>query len=362
MRRTASTIYAIFCTLLLVAGLGVGFYFAWQRGVYDVAWYVAGFAVGFVLSPTLHELGHIVFAKANGMRLVYAKFFCCKLVLQNGKLRKQFASPFAPDETQVVPKFGGNMQKRAVAYTLGGVVFSGLFFLALTITALLLTVFFQPVFLLWGCLPYATYLFLLNVAPCTYASGKTDTLIYIGIKKGEPAEKNMLSAMEIQGELYAGKSFAEIDERLYFDNPVLCEDEPLFAVTCDLQYRYFLEKEDFQSAGERLNRLAQIQPYLSALEVEKLAGELVYMHALGGDVESAQESGKYCQNYLSSDEVSAKRILATFAYATGKKEETEILLRQAERALDKEIMLGVAKFEKILLSRIEKAKSEENNE
>ena len=96
---------------------------------------------------------------------------------------------------------------------------------------------------LWGMVPYAAYLFLLNLPPVEYASGKTDTLVYLGLKKGYDGEKNMLSAMEIQGQLYEGKSFAEIDETLYFDNPQLCEDEPLFAVMLDLKYRYFLEKE-----------------------------------------------------------------------------------------------------------------------
>lgn len=362
MKRTASTIYAIVCTLLLIGGLGVGFYFAWRGDLFDVVWYVVGFAVSLVLAPIVHELGHIVFAKANGMRMAYAKFFCFKWTLKNKKLRLGFASPFAADETQAVPKSGGNMQKRAARYTLGGLIFGGVFLAVLAIVAVLFAALGTILFVLFGALPYAAYLFLLNVAPCIYASGKTDMLVYVGIKKGEAAEKNMLSAMEIQGELYAGKSFAEIDERWYTDNPVLCEDEPLFAVMLDLKYRYYLEKEEFSAAAECLNRLAQIQPYLSAVEVEKLAGELVYMHALGGDLESAEDSVQYCRTFLSGESVTAKRILATVALAGEKMEETGILLAQAERALENEWITGVAKFEKILLSRIEKAKREENNE
>ena len=99
--------------------------------------------------------------------------------------------------------------------------------------------FFLPNYILWGILPYTGYLFLLNVLPLEYPNGKTDIGVYVGIKKGEAAEKNMLSAMEIQGQLAEGKSFSEIDEMLYMDVPQLCEDEPMFAVMLDLRYRYY---------------------------------------------------------------------------------------------------------------------------
>ena len=66
-----------------------------------------------------------------------------------------------------------------------------------------------------------TYIFFLNIAPLEYASGKTDALVYRGIQRGEAAEKVMLSAMEIQGQLYEGKTFSQIDESLYFDLPQL---------------------------------------------------------------------------------------------------------------------------------------------
>ena len=162
----------------------------------------------------------------------------------------------------------------------------------------------------------------------------------------------MLSAMEIQGQLYEGKSFAEIDETFYFDNPQLCEDEPLFAVMLDLKYRYFLEKEEYDKAADCLNRLAQAQEYLPDAEAEKLAAELTYLHSLRGDLESAEESGKLCREYLKSDEAAAKRVLAAYSKAFGKTEAIEPLKAQAQACLEKERIEGLRKFEEILLSRI----------
>ena len=339
-------------TALLAAGFLLAFVFAWQAGVEETIKCIVGLIYGFVLSPILHELGHVSFAQIANMDYVYVKFFCFKIYIKNGKKRLGFASPFAPDETQVLPKAGGNMQKRAILYTLGGLIYGGAFLLIILAGAILCTAVGKTSYLLWGMVPYAAYLFLLNLPPVEYASGKTDTLVYLGLKKGYAAEKTMLSAMEIQGQLYAGKSFAEIDEKFYFDVPQLCEDEPLFAVMLDLKYRYFLEKEEYDKAADCLNRLAQAQEYLPDFEVEKLAAELTYLHSLRGDLERAEESGKLCREYLQSNETAAKRVLAAYSKAFGKTDAIELLKAQAQACLEQERIKGVRKFEEILLARI----------
>ena len=136
MKRRLGIIYAMVCTLLLCGGFLVAFFFAWSAGVESVIECICGLALGFILSPIVHELGHIFFANVYGMRLVYTKFFCIKISVKEGKNHLGFISPFAPDCTQVIPKSGGNMDKRACGYTLGGLVFSGLFFIAIFLKVL----------------------------------------------------------------------------------------------------------------------------------------------------------------------------------------------------------------------------------
>ena len=352
MKRRFSAIYAVLCTLLLAAGFVAVFYFAWKAGTDETISALVYFAVSLLLAPFLHELGHLCFAGGGNMQIVYCKFFCFKIFRERGKLTFGFASPFAPDQTQVIPKSGGNMQRRAAFYTLGGLIFSGVFLTILLVPAVWLACRGHFKGSLFGLIPYTAYLFLMNAAPASYASGKTDMLVFRGIRKGFDAEKVMLSAMQIQGELYAGKSFSQIDESLYFDLPQLCEDEPLFAVILDLRYRYFLEKAEYEKAADSLNRLAQAQAYLSDIEVQKIAAELTYMHALLGDLESAEESGKLCKAYLVSETAAAKRVLAAYSKLAGKTEAVAPLLEQAEACLQGEIA-GVAKAEKILLARIE---------
>lgn len=353
MKKTIATIYAIFCTLLLAAGLVVAFIFAWRAGEMQSLNFLLGVLVSFIVTPIFHEVGHLFFLTVNKMECVYIKCFCIKQYIKDGKKRLGFASPFKADETQAIPKTGGNIKKRASAYTLGGLIWSGVLLIVLVGAALACTLLGVTKYTLWGAVPYAAYILLLNIAPFEYASGKTDALVYYGIQKGEATEKVMLSAMEIQGRLYEGKTFSEIDESLYFDLPQLCEDEPLYAVILDLRYRYYLEKNDLKNAADCLNRLVQIQAYMSEIEIEKIAAELTYMHSLNGDLERAEESGKLCREFLKGETPTAKRILAAYSSAFGKTEAVAPLIEQANAAMDKEYILGVRRFEKILISRIQ---------
>ncbi len=346
MKRNYATIYALFCTLLMVAGFASVFFFAWQRGIYPTVACLCGLILGFVFAPVVHELGHVVCAKTADMECVYWKAFCFQVLYKKGKMRLRFASPFAPEQTQVLPKSSGNMQKRGARYALGGLYFGGGFFLVAALLAII-----TGNFILWGVLPYAGYLFLLNVAPVEYASGKTDTLVYRGMKKGYPAETCMLSAMEIQGQLSEGKSFGEIDRGYYYDLPALREDESIFALLLDLRYRYHLDRGEIEEATKQLNRLASLEGYLSEQEMQKISAEFVYMHALNADMGASDACGQGCKEYLAGESATAKRILAAYCFAFGKEEAVEPLKAQARLVMKSE-PLGVQKFEEKLLSRI----------
>ena len=352
MRRKLTTIYATLCLLLMVGGSVLVFGFAMSKGIEETIKSLIGLVYGFLFAPVFHELGHVAFARIAKMEEVYVKCFCFTFTKLQGKWKFGFISPFAPDQTQVIPKSGGNMQARAKLYTIGGLVFGGGLLFIIGIGLIVCSLLGATPFVLWGMLPYSAYLFFLNVLPLEYPLGKTDMLVYLGISKGEDAEKVMVSAMEIQGQLFAGKSYAEIDKELYFDLPQLRMDDPLYTVILDLRYRYFLEIENFERAGDCLNRMVQARGYLNEIEYEKLAAELTYLHTLRGDLESAEECGRECKNYLQSEEVGAKRILLTFSKTFGQEHAIEPLRKQAEEALEKEWILGVKKAEKILIDRI----------
>lgn len=351
--RTLATAYAVFCTLLLIVGAVVCFPFAWQDGTIAMVETIAGLLAGVILAPIVHELGHLAFAKAVGMELAYVKMFCFAWIRRGKKLCFRLVSPFAPDETQAVLKTGENVKKRAIKYTLGGLVFGGVLWTVLLAASILVTLFAKCNYALWGMSVYTGYLFLLNVLPLEYVSGKTDALIYRGIQKEYDAEKVMLSAMYIQGELFAGKTYGEIDESYYFDLPVLAEDEPLFAVITELRYRYCVDRENLEEAAKYINRLASLQEYLTDEQMQRACAELVFMHALNGDLERAEECAKPCKAFLSGQTATAKRVLATFTKAFDETEKAQILAQSGLELLENEWIAGERAWEEKLLSRLQ---------
>ena len=242
MKRIFASVYSWFLLILMAAGeIFVAFFYAWrQSGLSALVWTICGFLAACILAPTLHECGHILFARSQGMKIKITKFSFFRFLEREGKLRFSLASPFRTDQTQAIPLRSGNMKKRAELYTIGGLVFGGIYAFILLLFALLLQGKNIACFF-WGGFPYAAYLFLLNAVPFAYSGGKTDMLIFCGIKRELPAEKAMLCAMEIYGKLYEGKSFSEIERGLYYDFPQLAEDEPMYAVMLDLCYRYHIE-------------------------------------------------------------------------------------------------------------------------
>lgn len=346
--------YAWLLIVLMAAGEAVTVcFFALRGGRVAFIYGIVGLLLACIFAPVFHELGHVSFAKAQGMRVRMTKFSFFRFAEREGRLRFSLASPFSAEETQAVPVRGGNMRRRAFLYTAGGLIFGGAYMIFVLFCGVLLSLASRAeAFLFWGGFPYAAYLFFLNLPPFTYKSGRTDGAVLLGIKKRFPSENAMVNAMEIYGELSEGKSFSEIDESYYFDLPQLPEDEPMYAMILDLRYRFFLEKGDMEGAADALNRLASAAEYLPGNNFEEVAAELVYMHCLNGDEARAEEAGKLCEEYLNGGTTSAKRILAARSAMRGDGESVRALKAQAEEALERERIEGVGKFERILLLRI----------
>jgi hypothetical protein len=102
----------------------------------------------------------------------------------------------------------------------------------------------------------------------------------------------------------------------------------------------------------QLNRLAQLQPYLTENEVSQVCAELVFMHSLNGDMENAEACGAYCKDFLKEESTIAKRVLATFTFAFGDKEKAVLLKEDGLRLLQDEQIVGERLWEEKLLARI----------
>ncbi len=351
-RQAFSKIYAIALTIAFVGAEILLLCMPAFRSTDGALSLIEGLIVALIFAPTIHEIGHISFALAQGMKLRYSKFFCVKIQKQGGRYAFSLANPFVADETQVVPTRGGDMKRRAVWYALGGLIYSGVVLSLFLAAAIILSCFGIHSAKLWGLVPFWSYLFLANCFPLEYASGKTDALIVSEIKSGEPVAQAFLAVMDVQGRLFAGEEYAKIEDAA-FAFPVLAEDEPLFPICCDLKYRRALDEGDYVAAADSLKRWAQSEEYLTDFERQKLAAELTYMHALGEDFDSANKSAKFCEKFLKSQELSAKRILATIAFKAGKIDEAKTLKEEALSLLNGEDVVGERLLEEKLVKRLD---------
>ncbi|MBQ8428137.1 MAG: hypothetical protein IJX18_02655 [Clostridia bacterium] len=352
-------IYAIILITAFFAG-SVGVFFAASFTLEDTVNAVVGFVVSIAIVPIIHELGHVTTAKSKGMNVVYVKCFCLRFFKKGGKIHIRFASPMRADETRAIPKKGGDMQRRALAYISGGLVFSGVLALLLAGAAILLLCLKISSFTLWGMLPYALYLFLLNAIPVQYANGKTDALTYREVKKATVEGKALLNAMEIQGRLYAGERYSEIPVEFY-ETYALREDEPLFALLWEAKYHYYLEKNDLEKGADALNRLIASGDYLTDEMLLNVRVETAYMFLLQKDASELKRLQESDEEFLRSDDYRAKRLLATYAYACGEEARGEALVEQAKISLKKEEVQGLAKHELLLLERLQTNNGQRND-
>ena len=281
--------YAILLALLCAAGFVFAAYFAYSErsgGSAAGLWAcIAGGALSLVLVPFFHESGHIVFAKANGLNVVYWKIFVLEGDFTGKKGRISFCSPFAAEQVQAAPKRAYiDMKKRAGAYTLGGLVFGGAFLLLALIPAVALRLTgWTAAYAFFGALPYAAYLFFLNLPPFGYAGGKTDMLVFYELKTDKPCGVRLIAAMNAQGELAEGKPYSGID-RAYLENlPAIAEDEPLFAMNEFYLYFAAAEARNYETAAKHINRIAALSPYLSEQEQRAALCELTYLNAVLND-------------------------------------------------------------------------------
>lgn len=351
MKRTIlSKFYTIAITLAFVLG-EIGVFFAQGEDSTGMAFALLGILLSFMLAPTVHELGHIIFAKSAKMQIQYVKFFCFCIQRIGGRYALKLVNPFLADQTQAVPIGRGDMKTRAQKYTIGGLIFSAIFTVVIVLLAIVLEIANAENALALGLLPYSAYLFLLNAVPFEYADGKTDCAVYVGIKRGLPMEESMLMAMQIQGGLTSGERYSSLPEEL-FDFPVVAEDEPMFIIAWDLKYRRALDCWDLEKAAYCLKKMAQAEGYFTNAEREKFAVELTYLHAVVGDFEKANASSKYCEDFLKSETATAKRVLATVAFCAGRLEDAEILRESGENLLSKLEFFGERELEESLLARI----------
>lgn len=318
---------------------------------------VIGFyAIGLVLSAffcaLLHELGHLVFGKANGFILSSFSVWFLRWERRSKKLHFSFNFSFAEaGSTEMIKKDVLGMEKGLKSMTIGGLVFS---FISMLFA---LPVFFvsvsYPIYCIVSVfLPIGAYFFLGNAMPSCEGGARNDGGVLYGIKKKDFETQVVLSLLSIQTELYNGKTFSEIDEKYYFDLPQLPEDNLNFITLLTYRYNYYLDKNDFENAKKITSRLLALEDYMPKQFIYSVKLDALYNACTFDYNETIADDITYEIEDMLNKDKSATSYRVRLAYILLIKGESEIIEAFYKRGLkvaDKCHLLGLGRFERKLI-------------
>lgn len=209
-------------------------------GLTVVLWIIM-FVVSELTAGVFHELGHALFGLFSGLR---------------GKI--SISSTFSLDRplsVGVVPRTDKNLKGRMIVTSLGGLAVN-LIFIAAGILALAV-----PQIPIWisGIAVSNISVFIDNVLPVEYKTGKTDGLVISELLRNEPSAQVMLAVLAVHAHILGGKSIETVDKSLLFDVPQIREDDASFISLVELRARYCRAVGDIENADKYQARFEQLK-------------------------------------------------------------------------------------------------------
>jgi hypothetical protein len=337
----------IFLYILLTAGVVGVVYLSYAETGNALLFLVDAlfFLLSLLLVPALHEAGHVAIGKACGMRLVALSVGFVYIEKHNGKTSFRFRSPFSEEagECRMYPSDEKDIDKKFMLYSVGGVLFQLIYFVAAIIPLLLL-----QNYLLWATLgmtlPYCLYLFLLNAMPFTSGMGASDGEIFFGLWRKDPSQKTLVNLFTVQGYLSQGYTPSEVPKDLYFDLPQLPEDDGNFSLLQLWRYYYYLDKGQKKEAQNALCRLEDQTEYIPEGYLPTIYAELTYVYAvLNPDPAQAKHYYELMTHCGKSPTAQQYRASVAFARLTGREKDNERV---------KDDLFGMQKLEDRLLAEL----------
>lgn len=330
------------------------------RYVVDMPKVVLNFTLGAIIAglicTALHELGHVIFGKSNGFDLISI----CIWFFKWHKRGKKFEFDFVMIKdcagyTEMLPKHNDNLDKRFNRMTMGGSVFVFVAMLIGLIPIFVNISSFTLYSVLLMFLPIGAYVFFGNILPMSTGGVRNDGAILSGIKNGEDSVKVALNILAIQGEMYNGKTPAEIDKKLYFDIPQLPEDDYNFAMILNARYLYYLDAGEVENALSVSERLLSLEDYFSKEAMFDFKRDALYNACvLKLDEEVADDLMYELEKTLNKDN-SVANIRAKMAYLIVISKEVDslgVFYKKGVKEAKKHPLKGYGLFEIKLLDKL----------
>ncbi len=319
---------------------------------------IISFVLSYLLASTLHELGHLVFAKFNGMKTNGLRILFLVFYKQDKKIKVSLSNNNeVAGSCEIYPTSSSNVESNYFWTTMGGTVFVGIY-MAFCLLIFTIGSFINSwwLYLLISLqIPYSFFSFAINVTPINVLGRKTDGLIALELKRKEPSAFVACKSLEIQAEMYKGKMPGEIDRDIYFKAPQLPADDVQYAIITQLRCMYYLDIKNFDKAIKHYERLVEIYQEIPDEYAESVALELCYFYsALLNDVELAMQYYDVVEKQLANLDTPIKcRVSASYnAYVLKDKEGALDAIQKGEKVAKNYHIKGLASFELKLMNNI----------
>ncbi len=362
MSRRTNLISNILTFALTIAFCCLAVYVANGRYYVEMYEVFLNFALGAIVAgfvcTAVHELGHLVFGKANGFKLVSLTiwFFRWK---KCGK-KTVFEFTWMTDSaggTEMIPTYAENLKKRLRNMTVGGSIFTFIVMLVGLIPVFVEGLSFTVFSLLILFLPIGAYVFFGNILPMTNGGARNDGAVLLGLRKNHDSTTVALNILAIDSELYNGKTPSEIDENLYFDLPQLPEDDLNFAILLNARYLYYLDCGDFENAKAVTDRLLTLDEYFGKEVMFEFKRDALYNACTFDFNEDVADDLMYELEKFLNNNNTAGNVRAKMAYLIGVSKETEQIddfYKKGVKEAKKHPLKGYGAFEVKLLDELKR--------
>lgn len=326
---------------------------------------VLGGCIAGLVTTFLHETGHALFAKRNDFYVLSYTVAFFSWVREKGKFVFHFSLPL--DEfgsVEFVPKHSENIEKRFKRTTAGGLIFTAFSIVLGVIPFIIIDKLPFSLFIIWSMfLPVGLYCFFENAIPTINGGFANDGGTIYQLNKNTDSIKVVVSILKIQAELYQGKTYAEIDESLYFDVPQLIEDDLNFTLILNARYNYYLDKKDYDNAKKTTDRLLTLIDYMpKSFEYVVKADALYNACTFDRDENLADDLTYELEKYLNKVNT-ATNLRIKLAYILNIRQESdkvELFYKKGIKEASKCQIKGQTLFEKKLLKELKGAFDTEN--
>lgn len=316
---------------------------------------VLGLILVSFLQTFFHELGHLFFGKLNGFVLISFRVWFVKFYRRKNKIKTCFSKlNDAAGATEMVAKNSNNLLKRFKSMTFGGLLFSFLSML-LGLIAIFVDMPYWLACIIILFLPVGCYSVLGNLLTIEEYGYKNDGATLLGLKKQDDNSKIIVGLLNIQSQLFNGKTPSEIDQNFYFDLPQLPEDNSNFLSLLIFRYYYYLDKGDYAEALKIIQRLLTLEMYMTKDMQMGVKTEALYMYSAHFRDEQKVDDLMYeLEDYLNKNNTASvvRAKLAYILFIGEENADVNLFYKKGIKEAKKCPILGLKNFEIKLLDKL----------